>query len=118
MQTVTRPDGSTLGVCFASLHGEPGPPDAWLDVILGTFGEDISTDHVTFGCRVLPATAPESLVISVEDAAAAFAYRPIMGRRLKRDEALSHTRYAEFRQIVDLVVAEDPQVRNHVRDVY
>jgi hypothetical protein len=114
MQNVTRLDGSTFGVCFASLHDEPAVKDAWIDVILGTFGDGAPEDHVTFGCRIVPGSASRPPVISAVDAAAAFGYRPIMGLRLTREQALQHPRVDDFWTIVDLVLLADPEVHAHV----
>jgi len=113
MHTVSRPDATTFGVSFASLH-DGDAPDAWIDVILGTFGEGAPPDHLTFGCRVVPDTDSGVPVVTAVDAAAAFTYRPVMGRRLSRDEALEHPRIDDFWQVVDLMLLGDPDVRTHV----
>jgi hypothetical protein len=114
MQYVAREDGSTFGVCFASLHDEPGAENAWLDVILGTFGECAPSDHVTFGCRIIPGTTSRGPVISIVDAAAAFTYRRIMGRKLTREEALEDPRLEDFWRVVDLMILADPEVHSHL----
>lgn len=70
------------GVCYASLHKHAGEAVAWLDVILGTWGENETADHVTFGCRVGPIEGQEFPAASLVPAAQPFAYRPIFGQRL------------------------------------
>ena len=113
MQNVMDSDGSTFGVYIASLHDEPAG-EAWLDVILGTFGDDAPSDHVTFGCHIVPGPTPHGPAISAVDAAAAFAYRPVMGRRLSRKEALRHPRIEDFWRVVDLSLLADREVRSHI----
>jgi hypothetical protein len=50
-----RRDGVVQAVYFASCyHHTDQPHGAWLDVILGTWGNETTSDHVTFGCRVGP----------------------------------------------------------------
>jgi hypothetical protein len=114
MQNVLSEDGSTFGVCFASLHDEPGAGDVWLDAILGTFGEEAPPDHVTFGCRIIPGSTLRAPVISLVDAAAAFLYRPVMGLKLNREEALAHPRLGDFWRVVDLMILTDSEVHAHV----
>jgi hypothetical protein len=53
-------------------------------------------------------------VISAVDAAAAFVYRPVMGLRLTREQALEHPRVDDFWSTVDLVLLEDPDIRAHL----
>jgi hypothetical protein len=117
MQTVLRSDGSTFGVAFASLHDDQGVRDAWLDAILGTFGDDAASDHVTFGCRVTLGVTSTLPGISLVDAATPFLYRPVMGRRLTREEALEHPRLNDFWHVVDLILLEDPEVHAHANRV-
>ncbi len=114
MQNVAPPDGSTYAVCFASLHDDPGGREAWIDVILGTFGDGAPSDHVTFGCRIVPGSASRAPLISLVDAAAAFVYKPVMGRNLTREEALGHPRLDDFWRVVDLMILADPEVHAHV----
>ena len=83
-------------------------------MILGTFGEGAPPDHVTFGCQIVPGQRSNDPVISAVDAAAAFAYRPVMGRKLTREEALQHPRVDDFRRVVDLILLAEPAVRPHV----
>jgi hypothetical protein len=47
-------DGNPHAIYFAALHHHHDDHEAWLDVILGSFGDDRSNDHETFGCRVGP----------------------------------------------------------------
>lgn len=110
MRSITIDHSSTFGICFASLHEDEDAKEGWLDVILGTFGEGGLSDHVKFGCRVTPASGSNGPVIAAVDAASAFAYQPVMGQRLTREQALSHPRLEDFWAIVDLMLLLDPEV--------
>jgi hypothetical protein len=114
MRYITIDHSSTFGICFASLHEGKESKEGWLDVILGMFGEGGSNDHVTFGCRVTAASGSTGPMIVAVDAASAFAYQPVMGQRLTREQALSHARLGDFWAIVDLMVLLDPEVHGHL----
>ena len=107
-------DGDAYAACFASLHRHSGNNESWLDVILGSWGNDQSDDHVTFGCRVGVFEGASEPAASLVAAAQPFSDSPIFGRKLARDEALRHPRLAEFWLIVDYVLVEDPKVHAHV----
>ena len=48
-------DGSAgVAVYFASCYRHDGVHEAWIDVVLGTWGAEDFSDHLTFGCRVGP----------------------------------------------------------------
>jgi hypothetical protein len=107
-------DDSSHAVCFAALHVHEGMREAWLDVILGTWGEDDATDHVTFGCRVGPVEDQDDPAATLVPAAIPYSDAPIFGRKLDRDEALAHPWLHEFWHVVDFVLVGDPEVEEHV----
>jgi hypothetical protein len=43
-----------VAVYFASCYRHDGVHEAWIDVVLGTWGAEDFSDHLTFGCRVGP----------------------------------------------------------------
>ena len=45
---------------------------------------------------------------------AAFADKPLFGRKLSRADALSHPFLGDFWAVVDYILANDPLVRGHV----
>jgi hypothetical protein len=106
-------DGDAHAVLFAALH-DHGEREAWLDVVLGTFGSDVFADHVTFGCRVGPVHGQSEPAATAVPAAAPYGDAPIFGCKLSRDEALAHARIAEFWRVVDFVLINDPDIHFHV----
>jgi hypothetical protein len=56
-------------VLFAVLHNH-GEKEAWIDVILGTFGTENFGDHITFGCRVGPVSGQDEPAATLVQAAA------------------------------------------------
>jgi hypothetical protein len=107
-------DAVATAVTFTSLHCHDGDNEAWIDAILGTFGEDRSEDHVTFGCRVgsvMNADEPQATLVA---AAQPYGDSEIWGQKLNRDAALQHARLAQFWEIVDFVLVADPVVHHHV----
>lgn len=97
-------DGDAHAIYFAACHGHPDH-DAWIDVVLGTWGDDDARDHMTFSCELRRegATAVDATV-AVEGVSELF------GRKLTRDEALAHPLLQSFWTVVDLVAVEDPAV--------
>src|SRR6266446_1018254 len=73
-------DGSAQAVCFAALHEHDGNREAWLDVILGTWAEAETDDHVTFGCRVGPVAGQTEPAASLVTAAAPYSDSPMFGK--------------------------------------
>ena len=106
-------DDEPHAVYFAALHNH-GVPEAWIDVILGTFGSADYSDHVTFGCRVGPIEGQTEPAASAVPAAGPYGAAPIFGRKLSRDEALAHPSLPTFWTVVDFVLVKDPDVRRHV----
>ncbi|HEX6353742.1 hypothetical protein [Actinophytocola sp.] len=102
-------------VYFANCYHHTGQPhDTWLDVILGSFQQPY-LDHVTFGCRVGPTdgdpTPGATLVDACMDGSGT---SPMHGLVMTREQGLAHFRLTEFWQIVDLVLEQDPTVRQHL----
>ena len=100
-------------VFFAALHDHDGH-EAWIDVILGTFGSDDFTDHITFGCRVGAVADQNEPASTLVAAAQPFGQSSLFGRKLSRDEALEHPWLPLFWEISDFVLLADPDVRRHV----
>jgi hypothetical protein len=106
-------DDEPHGVYFAALH-EHGQREAWIDVILGTFGTEDFSDHVTFGCRVGPVDGQAEPAATIVPAAAPYGSSPLFGQKLSRDEALAHRWLSSFWRVVDFVLVEDKEVHRHV----
>lgn len=69
--------GAAHAVAFTALHRHGGHSEAWIDVILGTFGEDTSDDHVTFGCRLGPVIGQSEPAATLVAAAIPYSDGPI-----------------------------------------
>lgn len=106
-------NGYGYGVVFAALH-DHDVREAWIDVVLGTFGEADYSDHVTFGCRVGPVDGQDEPAASLVGGAGPYGESPMFGRKLTRDEALVHSWLPAFWEVVDFVLFEDPKVRAHM----
>ncbi len=108
-------DGAPHAVYFANCYHHAGQPhEAWIDVILGTWGNDSVADHVTFGCRVGPAgNSPEPAATLVQACLDGSGER-IHGTVLSCEQALSHPWLPAFWEIVDFVLANDPTVSAHL----
>ena len=91
-----------------------GSPEAWVDVILGTFDAQDFTDHVSFGCRVGPVAGQAETAASLVAAATPYGPSPMFGQKLSRDSALVHPWLPAFWNIVDFLLIEDPDVHRHV----
>ena len=83
-------------------------------MILGTFGTDDASDHVTFGCRVGPVPGQQEPAASLVATAAPYGSAPIFGHKLSREEALTHSTLPSFWSTVDFVLIEDPDVHEHI----
>jgi hypothetical protein len=107
-------DGRAHAVAFCALHTHEAVREAWIDVILGTFGDSSTDDHVTFGCRVGPVAAQAEPAATAVDAAQPYGDKPIWGRKLSREEALGNARLPAFWEVVDFLLLADPVVHHHV----
>jgi hypothetical protein len=101
-------------IYFVACHDHHDGHEAWIDVILGTFGADDPTDHVTFGCRVGAVSGQEAPAASVVQAAAPYGDAAIWGRKLSREEALAHPWLPRLWEVVDFVLTDDSTVHAHV----
>ena len=101
-------------VLFAALHNHHGEREAWIDVVLGTFGSEDLSDHCTFGCRVGPVAEQSEPAATLVAAAAPFGDSSLFGQKLSRDEALIHPWVSEFWRIVDFVLINDADIHFHV----
>ena len=106
-------NGDAHAVLFAALH-DHGEREAWIDVIMGTFGTEDFADHITFGCRVGPVQGQAEPAATLVAAVAPFGDSPIFGRKLYRDEALVHPWISCFWRVVDFVLVSDPDIHFHV----
>lgn len=107
--------GRMCAVYFANCyHHRDQPHDAWIDVIFGTWGVDNATDHVTFGCRVGPVVNSPDPAATLVQACSDGSVSPIHGVVLSREDALVHPRLAEFWEVVDFILANDPTVNAHL----
>lgn len=107
-------DGDAFAVHKSALHHHDGHNEAWIDVILGSWGEGETADHVTFGCRVGPFGEQGSNACALVPAAAPYSDAPLFGRKLDRDEALGHASLSDFWHVVDFLLIEDPDISVHV----
>jgi hypothetical protein len=102
-------DGDAHSIYYAACHGHP-EHEVWLDVILGTWGEDdYVEDHRTFSCRI-----GEEGATAVDASAVAEGKADLFGRKLTREEALADPLVGTFWNVVDLVALEDPSVAAHL----
>jgi hypothetical protein len=100
-------------VFFAALHQHEAK-EAWIDVILGSFGNDDTSDHVTFGCRVGPVIGQTEPAATLVPAADPYSDSALFGVKLSREEALKHPRLGEFWIVVDFVLTADRDVSAHI----
>ncbi len=107
-------DGDAAAITFSALHTHDGAREAWIDAILGTFGDDKASDHVTFGCRVGLVANSDEPAATLTPAAQPYGSAPIWGQKLSREDALGHPRLPEFWEVVDFVLVADSVVHHHV----
>jgi hypothetical protein len=104
-----------VAVYYASCYAhDDGVREAWIDAIVGTWGEDTVNDHVTFGCRVGPVADSPDPAASLVNGGEVAPDSPIFGQKLSREEGLAHPRIDEFWQIVDTILEHDELVREHI----
>lgn len=107
-------DNDAYAVGFVALHRHLGASEAWIDVILGTFGEDRTDDHVTFGSRIGPIEGQPEPSASLVAGAIPYGDEPIWGQKLTREQALHHPRLQEYWEVVDYLLLNDPEIHVHV----
>jgi hypothetical protein len=93
---------------------DDGVREAWIDAIVGTWGEDTVNDHVTFGCRVGPVSDSPDPAASLVNGGEVAPDSPIFGQKLSREEGLAHPRIDDFWTIVDTILEHDELVREHI----
>jgi hypothetical protein len=112
---IVHRDGELFAVYFANSYEHTDQPrDTWIDVILGTWGQNSNADHETFGCRVGPVDNSSQPAASLVTACADGSASPLHGVALTREQGLTHPRLRDFWAVVDLVLAKDPTVRRHL----
>jgi hypothetical protein len=109
-------NGAAHAICHVALHRHDGTREAWFDCILGSWIEGDPSDHVSFGCRVGEIARQSEPAASLVEAAVPFSDQSLWGRKLSRDEALAHPWLPDFWEVVDFVLLNDPDVRQHVYD--
>ncbi|WP_051940098.1 hypothetical protein [Phaeacidiphilus oryzae] len=110
-------DGSPHAVYYANCyHHQDRDHDAWIDVVFGTWGVSPAAwdDHVTFGCRVGPVMGSPAPASTLVTGGLAGPDSPLFGTKLAREEALRHPRLAEFWEVSDFILENDPLVRRHL----
>jgi hypothetical protein len=107
-------DGRAYAVAFTALHRHNSTREAWIDVIFGTFGEDKTDDHITFGCRVWPIQGQAEPGASLVSGAIPYGAQPIWGQKLTREEAGVHPRLQEYWNVVDYLLLNDREIHSHV----
>ncbi|MEV0900525.1 hypothetical protein [Actinoplanes sp. NPDC049802] len=107
-------DNDAVAVYFASCYHHDGIHEAWIDAILGTWGEGRTDDHITFGCRVGPVQGSPAPAATLVDGGSAAPDDPMFGQKLSRVDGLAHPRIAEFWKIVDTILEKDDLVRRHL----
>jgi len=103
----------SVAAYFASCHGHP-EHQAGIDAVLGTWGQDDVSDHVMFSCLL---RAEGAMAVDASVALEQEAIEPILGRRLRRDEALAHPWATTFWEVIDAIAAGDPDVAAAIRGV-
>jgi hypothetical protein len=101
-------------VYMAACHTHDGAREAWIDLVLGTFGNDDPSDHITFGTRVGPVDGQREPAATLVQGAIPYGDSPIFGRKLTRDEALEHPRLPDCWEAIDFILMEDQTVHQHV----
>jgi hypothetical protein len=98
-------DGDAYSTVSAVCHGHPDDA-VWLDATFGSWDEPFDV-HVTFSCQITHdgAGLVDALVASKGEA-------DYYGERLTRAQGLEHPQIGSVWELVDLIVAQVPEVRN------
>src|SRR5712692_8929589 len=72
-------EGSAYAVVFAACRCHGDGNEVWIDAILGSFGGDDPSDHITFGCRAGPVQGQREPAATAVDAATPYSDQPIWG---------------------------------------
>ena len=105
-------DDDAYAVYWVSWY--PHHDEAWLDLILGSWQEPTYDDHVTFGCRIGAVDGEPSPECTLVAGGQTRSDHVMFGRKLTRDEALSHPRLKEFWDCVDWLVINDPVLHDQI----
>lgn len=103
-------DGVTRAVFYASCYHHAAGGEVYFDVIIGTWGENDPTDHVTFGCRWGAVEGHDQPMCSLTTGGGVFGDSPLFGTKLDRAAALSSPLLPQFWEMVDFVLVNDPVV--------
>jgi hypothetical protein len=114
IKTFIRRDGDAYAIAYTALHRHSAVPEAWIDVILGTFGENTTDDHITFGCRVGPIEGQTEPAASLVTGAIPYGDQAIWGQKLTCEQALAHPRLHDYWDVVDYLLLNDPEIHAHV----
>lgn len=105
--------GTTVCWYLASCYHHHGLHEAYIDVVLGTWGDDTADDHLTFTCRVGPVENSDLPACTLVDAKSP-PNQTMWGHPVSREEGLNHARLKEFWNMVDLVLGHDQLVNRHI----
>lgn len=103
-------DGLTRATFFASCYHHAQGGEVFFDVIIGTWGTDDVSDHVTFGCRWGAVEGHDQPMCSLTTGGGVFDDGPIFGTKLDRPAALKSPLLPEFWGMVDFLLLNDPIV--------
>lgn len=105
--------GLPYAMYFAACYDHAQYRESWIDVIFGTWDNPPDYgDHVTFGGRYGPVQGG-TLGLTVVDGASVAPDGPLFGHKLTRQEALGDPNYAQFTEVVDFVLQNDPLLHHH-----
>ena len=114
IKTLIRRDGDVYAIAYTALHDHSAVHEAWIDVILGTFGENTTADHITFGCRVGPIEGQTEPAASLVTGAIPYGDQAIWGQKLTREQALRHQRLQDYWEVVDNLLLNDTEIHTHI----
>jgi hypothetical protein len=106
--------GTPVAAYFASCYHHNDVHEVWIDAILGTWGVDDFTDHLTFGCRVGPVQNSPDPAATLVNGGEVAPDKPIYGQKLTREAALQHPALPTFWHLVDHVLTHDPLINQHL----
>lgn len=106
-------DGNLLAHYFASCYHHDGR-EVWIDIVYSLDWDAAVQQRVTFGCRVGPVVNSPTAASTMVDAATAMGDDPFFGRKLSRDEAMTHPWRDEFWAHSDFILENDPDVATHM----
>jgi hypothetical protein len=105
-------DASAHAVYYADWY--PHRKEAYVDVVLGPWEEPDYPDQVTFGCRLGPVEGQDGPAASLVTGGENKSDHPLFGVKLDREAALEHPMLAEFWDVIDWLVVNDPTLNENV----